>query len=47
MIEQRDNNVSNDDENDWMSKLLESPMFKNIPFEDIQKIFMLFEKIEV
>ncbi len=47
MIEQEDNNVSNDDENDWMSKLLESPMFKNIPFEDIQKIFMLFEKIEV
>ncbi len=47
MIEQEDKNVSNDDENDWMSKLLESPMFKNIPFEDIQKIFMLFEKIEV
>ena len=47
MIEQEDNNASNDDENDWMSKLLESPMFKNIPFEDIHKIFMLFEKIEV
>ena len=47
MAEQEDNNVSNDDENDWMSKLLASPMFKNIPFEDIQKIFMLFEKIEV
>ena len=47
MIEQGDDNVSNGDENDWMSKLLESPMFKNIPFNDIQKIFMLFEKIEV
>ena len=47
MIEQDDNNVGNDDENDWMSKLLESPVLKNIPFEDIQKIFMLFEKIEV
>jgi len=46
MIEQEDNNVSKD-ENDWMSNLLKSPMFKNIPFEDIQKIFMLFEKIEV
>ena len=46
MIKQEDNNASKD-ENDWMSKLLESPMFKNIPFEDIQKIFMLFEKIEV
>ena len=47
MIEQGDDNVSNGDGNDWMSKLLESPMFKNIPFNDIQKIFMLFEKIEV
>ena len=47
MIEQEDNNIGSDDETDWMSKLLESPMFKNIPFEDIQKIFMLFEKIEV
>ena len=47
MIEQGDDKVSNGDGNDWMSKLLESPMFKNIPFNDIQKIFMLFEKIEV
>ena len=47
MIEQDDNDVGNDDENDWMSKLLKSPMLKNIPFEDIPKIFMLFDKIEV
>ena len=47
MIEQEDNNVSNDGESNWMSMLLGSPMLKDIPYEDIQKIFMLFEKITV
>lgn len=47
MIEQEDNNVSNDGESNWMSMLLGSPMLKDISYEDIQKVFMLFEKITV
>ena len=48
MAIQDDNNVSHDEENnDWMSKLLHSHIFKNIPFQEIQKIFLLFEQIDV
>ncbi len=42
-----DNIISETDENDWMSKLLHSHIFKNLAFQDIQKIFLLFEKIDV
>ena len=48
MSVQDNNNASNNnEENDWMSKLLHSHIFKNIPFQDIQKIFLLFEKTDV
>ena len=48
MAIQDENNVSQDEENDdWMSKLLHSHIFKNIPFQEIQKIFLLFEQIDV
>lgn len=43
-----DNNIIDEgDDDDWMSKLLNSHIFKNLPFQDIQKIFLLFEKIDV
>jgi CRP-like cAMP-binding protein len=42
-----ESDASIDEENGWMSKLLQSHIFNNIPFEDIQKIFLLFEKISV
>ncbi len=43
-----DNHInSGADDDDWMSKLLHSHIFKNIPFQEIQKIFLLFEKIDV
>lgn len=43
---QDENNVASDDD-DWMSKLLHSHIFKGIPFQDIQKIFLLFEEVDV
>jgi len=39
-----DENDASIDDDGWMSRLLQSHIFKNIPFEDIQKIFLLFEK---
>ncbi|GAB2189464.1 cyclic nucleotide-binding domain-containing protein [Sessilibacter sp. MAH2] len=33
--------------NDWMSQLLESPLFTSIPASNIQKLFSQFEEIEV
>ena len=44
---QDDNNVGRGEEDDWMSKLLHSHIFKGLPFQDIQKIFLLFEEIDV
>jgi len=46
-VQDNNNTSNNNEENDWMSKLLHSHIFKNIPFQDIQKIFLLFEKTDV
>jgi len=44
-----DNPVSEDDADgtDWMTRLLESHIFSNIPVENFQKIFTLFEQLNV
>jgi rhodanese-related sulfurtransferase len=47
IVVQDEPDSSLDEEDGWMSRLLQSHIFKNIPFEDIQKIFLLFEKIDV
>ena len=48
MVIQANINVSDDEENDdWMSKLLHSHIFQNISYQEIQKIFLLFEQIDV
>jgi rhodanese-related sulfurtransferase len=36
-----------EDESDWMSSLLESPLFFNLPPANISKVFALFERVDV
>ncbi len=41
------NDIDNDDTNDWMSRILQSPLYINISVENIQKIFSKIESIDV
>lgn len=41
------NDLDNDDDEDWMTRILQSPLYTNISIENIQKIFSKIESIDV
>jgi CRP-like cAMP-binding protein len=41
------NDIDSDDTDDWMSRILQSPLYTNISVENIQKIFSKIESIDV
>jgi CRP-like cAMP-binding protein len=41
------NDIDNDDTDDWMSRILQSPLYINISVENIQKIFSKIESLDV
>jgi len=41
------NDIGNDDDEDWMTKILQSPLYTKISVENIQKIFSKIESIDV
>ncbi len=41
------NDIGNDDDEDWMTRILQSPLYTNISVENIQKIFSKIESIDV
>lgn len=41
------NDIESDEANDWMSRILQSPLYINISVENIQKIFSKIESIDV
>jgi CRP-like cAMP-binding protein len=41
------NDIDSDDTDDWMSRILQSPLYINISVENIQKIFSRIESIDV
>jgi CRP-like cAMP-binding protein len=41
------NEIESDETNDWMSRILQSPLYINISVENIQKIFSKIESIDV
>lgn len=41
------NDLSSDEDDDWMSRILQSPLYINISVENIQKIFSVIESIDV
>jgi len=43
----QDDDSRDEETNDWMSQILNSHLFQNISFQEIQKIFLLFEQIDV
>ncbi len=41
------NDIGNDEDEDWMTRILQSPLYTNISVENIQKIFSKIEAIDV
>jgi len=41
------NDIGNDEDEDWMTRILQSPLYTNISVENIQKIFSKIESIDV
>jgi CRP-like cAMP-binding protein len=41
------NDIDNDEDEDWMTRILQSPLYTNISVENIQKIFSKIESINV
>lgn len=41
------NDIVNDEDEDWMTRILQSPLYTNISVENIQKIFSKIESIDV
>ncbi|GJM04807.1 MAG: hypothetical protein DHS20C09_07980 [marine bacterium B5-7] len=41
------NDIGNDENEDWMTRILQSPLYTNISVENIQKIFSKIESIDV